>query len=79
MKREVKFKDEGIGFSISCADCPLLPALETLGQKPRPCVSGIMTNMQGPVPVAECEHYGKNSIANEEGNRLSIECGKESA
>lgn len=76
MKREAKYSEDGIGFSIGCDDCPLLPALQTLGQKPRPCASGIMTNMQGHVPIAECEHYAKDSIGNEPSGKLSINCNK---
>lgn len=79
MRRAVTFKDEGIGFSILCPDCPLLPALKTLGQNPRSCISGLMTNIQGPVPVGQCEYYQKDSITNDEGNRLSVDCGKEDA
>jgi hypothetical protein len=76
MRRTVTFKDEGISFSISCRDCPLLPALETLGQNPRPCISGLITNMQGFVPVAECEHYQKDSIDSQGAQNLSVECRK---
>jgi len=79
MKRAITFKDEGLTFRIDCADCPLSDALKTLGQEPRPCISGIMTNMQGPVTVGTCEHYKKDSIENTADNGLSIECGKESA
>ena len=79
MKRLVTYKDDGIGFSITCADCPLLPELMTLGQSPRPCISGIITNVQGRVPIAECKHYQKDSIDSQGAQNLSVECGKEGA
>lgn len=79
MKRAVQFKEEEITFAITCDKCPLKPHLEALGQPPRACVSGIMTNMQGPVPVASCEHYKKDSISNDADKSLMLECGKEDA
>jgi hypothetical protein len=79
MKRSVTYKEEEITFRIDCADCPLSDALKTLGKEPRPCISGIMTNMQGHVPIATCEHYKKDSIENTDGNGLAIECGKEAS
>lgn len=78
MKRQVTFdeKDGGV-FRIECKSCPLIPALETLGEKPRPCIAGIVTNMQGPVPLDTCKHYSKDSISNGDDKTLWVECGKE--
>jgi hypothetical protein len=76
MKRIVEYKEEIGVFSITCPDCPLLTAFEELNQKPWACVSGMVTNMQGHVPIHTCKHYTKDSIANEAEKKLSIECGK---
>lgn len=77
MNRIVTYTEEKRGiFSINCADCPLKPHLEALGMEPRPCVAGITTNVQGPVPIDTCEHYQQESIKLEE-NNLTINCTKE--
>lgn len=79
-KRIVTFtEEEGGVFHIDCADCPLIPAFKALDQKPHACIAGIVTNMQGPVPIHTCKHYQKDSIANEPEKKLSIICGKEDA
>ena len=79
MKRIVTYTDEGHGvFHIDCADCPLIPAFVALDKKPESCIAGIVTNVQGYVPIHTCKHYQKNSIANEPEKKLSIICGKES-
>ena len=77
MKRLVKY-EESLGiFSIYCDECPLIPAFKELGQKPKACMAGMVTNIQGHMPIHTCDHYAKDSIANEPNNGLSIECGKE--
>lgn len=79
MKREVTYKEELSVFSIDCATCPLIPAFQLLEQKPTACVSGMVTNMQGHVPIHTCKHYAKDSISNGDNKTLWIECGKEVA
>ena len=78
MSLQVEFKDEGVTFEIRCATCPLLPHFEAIGTAAQPCVAGVMTNLQGPVPIKSCDHYIKDSIANVVAdNSLSIKCRKE--
>jgi hypothetical protein len=80
MKREVTYTEEKGGiFHIDCQTCPLIPAFQALDQKPQACVAGLVTNIQGHVPINTCKHYQKDSIANEPEKKLSIICGKEDA
>jgi len=80
VKRQVTFtEEEGGVFHIDCESCPLLPAFAALDKKPEACMAGMVTNMQGPVPIHTCKHYAKNSISNGEGKTLWLECGKEDA
>jgi len=79
MKRIVTYTEELGVFHIDCPTCPLIPAFDLLDQKPKPCVSGMVTNMQGHMPIHTCKHYQKDSLANEPEKKLSIECGKENA
>lgn len=64
--------DAGI-FGITCSTCPLKVHTDALGQKPPTCINGIITNMQGAVPLGTCKHYEKDSIANA-GKTLTIMC-----
>lgn len=59
-------------WEIICEECPLLPHLQALNQKPRPCIKGFSTNMQGAIPTGQCEHYQKDSI--EGGESLTLKC-----
>jgi hypothetical protein len=80
MKRIVTYtEEEGGVFHIDCATCPLIPAFQALDKKPEACMAGMVTNVQGHVPIHTCKHYVKDSIANEPGKILSIQCGKEGA
>lgn len=63
-------------WEIICQECPLGPHLEALNMKPRACVAGIQTNMQGAVPLSQCEHYVKDSIKSEGKKSLTILCAK---
>jgi hypothetical protein len=65
--------DAGI-FSIECQECPLKLHTDALGQKAPSCVHGIITNMQGAIPLGTCKHYEKDSIV-VEGKTLVILCG----
>lgn len=65
--------DGGI-FSVTCAECPLKPHAEALGQKAPECTGGIATNMQGPVPLASCKYLEPGSFANTPDNEISIRC-----
>lgn len=62
-------------WEIICDDCPLKPHLEALGMKAKACSAGIQTNVQGAVPLAQCEHYEKDSIKSE-GKKLTLMCRK---
>jgi len=77
MKRIVTYQKSLGVFNISCPDCPLNVHADALGVKRKDCVAGMVTNMQGHVPIHQCEHYKKDSIANEPEKQLSIICGKE--
>lgn len=74
-RREVQVEADLIGFSITCPTCPLLPHLEALGQKPRSCVAGLITNVQGAVPLNSCEFYTKDSISSEK--PATLECARD--
>lgn len=70
---ELIITDNVIGaWEVKCQECPLNPQ--------KLCVMGIMTNLQGAVPLGECEHYVKNSAenANASGGKptLTILCRK---
>ena len=79
MKRIVSYAENLGVFHIDCAECPLIPAFTALDKKPESCVSGMVTNMQGHMPIHQCKHYAKDSIANEPEKKLSIQCGREDA
>lgn len=52
------------------------PHLEALNMKPKACVAGIQTNVQGAVPLSQCEHYEKDSIKSEGKKKLTLQCTK---
>lgn len=62
-------------WSLTCADCPLLPHLKALGEKPRDCAYGIQTRVQGAVTLGTCQHYEKESVK-ADGKKLTIGCQK---
>lgn len=63
-------------WKLICDDCPLRPHLEALGMELRACSAGIQTNIQGAVPLKDCEHYVKDSVAMD-GKRITVRCRKE--
>ena len=63
-------------WEIICDNCPLKPHLAALGMKPKACAAGIQTNIQGAIPMAQCEHYEKDSIKSE-GKMLTLTCRKQ--
>lgn len=72
----LKMIDEERGFwKADCDECPLTEALKTLNQPPRSCVSGIITNMQGPVVVSKCEFYAGDHTT--KSDPFSIGCNKD--
>ena len=74
MNRETKFNEGDAGiFEVTCETCPLLPHLNALGQKPRPCMAGIVTNVQGPVVLKKCEHLDDKG-AETKGGVLLLNC-----
>jgi hypothetical protein len=77
---EVKLKTnkDAIGsWECNAIECPLIPHLKALNQKKRSCIAGISTNLQGPVPLSECEHLmktvGNDSVFEQDG-KLHIRC-----
>jgi hypothetical protein len=54
--------DKGLGWHLTCKECPLLPHLKALKEEPRDCVGGIMTNAQGAVVLGQCEYYVLDSF-----------------
>jgi hypothetical protein len=76
MRRAVEYTEGDTGiWSLTCAECPLKPHAEALNVKPPRCAGGIATNMPGPMVLDKCQHTDPNSVQNEPGNGLSIECG----
>lgn len=66
-------KDSFVGaWEIACEQCPMRPHLEALNMKPKACLAGIQTNVQGAVPLSQCEHYEKDSITSE--GVLTLKC-----
>ena len=63
----------GQPWAIRCDECPMKPHTDALGQAAPICASGLMTNLQGAVPVHMCKHYAKESIRNDSG-ALTVEC-----
>ena len=79
MMRDVEMimKDKKMGiWVIECKECPLKKSLEILNQKPRMCVSGIITNAQGAVSIANCEFLNRDIEPKGSGKNLSIDCTK---
>lgn len=63
-------------WSVTCADCPLLPHTRALGQKPPECAGGMATNMQGPIVLKRCSHLGRAGDAGfrTEDEQLFVDC-----
>ena len=62
MKAKLEQTDKGLGWHMICEECPLLPHLKALKKEARYCQGGIITNVQGPVPLTICEYYVKDSF-----------------
>lgn len=74
IRRTVELHEGEAGiFGIDCSTCPLKVHTDALGQKAPDCVHGIITNMQGAIPMGTCKYYEKDSIATE-GKTLEILC-----
>jgi hypothetical protein len=61
IQRKAEFKElskDIDAWALQSPECPLKEALDTLGQKPRSCIMGVVTNVQGAVPLTKCEFYG---------------------
>lgn len=61
-------------WEIICGTCPLLPHLEALNQKPRACIAGMSTNMQGAIRLNQCEFYQHDSLDGDRAKGLTIHC-----
>jgi hypothetical protein len=70
-KAELEVTDKGLGWSMTCKECPLLPHLTALKEKRRICTGGIITNAQGPVVLGGCEYLVKDSL---DGKTQMFEC-----
>ena len=66
-------KDGGL-WSMTCAECPLLPHTEALGQAAPRCSCGIATKMQGPIALQKCGHLAPYSYANSADGGITIVC-----
>ena len=73
--RVVKYveKDGGL-WSMTCAECPLLPHAEALDQDAPQCASGIATTMQGPIVIKTCRHLARDSYRNNADGDITIDC-----
>ena len=69
-------KDKEIFWVIECEECPLKEALKLLNQQPKMCVSGIITNVQGCVTIANCEFLNRDIEPEGVGKNLKIDCKK---
>jgi hypothetical protein len=74
MKRIVEYGESLGVFNIHCPTCPLHVHSDALGSKRQDCIAGMVTNMQGHIPIHTCKHYAKDSLANEPEKKLSIQC-----
>lgn len=58
VKVQLESDDKAIWFA-RCSECPMHPHQKALGQKLQECQAGMVTNMQGPVPIHTCQHLVK--------------------
>ena len=61
-------------WDVISKECPMLPHLLALGMTPKSCFAGVVTNIQGVVPLAFCKHYVKESFK-ADGQKKTIQCG----
>lgn len=73
MKRPIIISKDGFKWILDCPSCPLKSHLEVLKMAPRSCSVGLMTNLQGAIPISTCEYMEKDSLADEE-KGLHIVC-----
>lgn len=74
MKLAATYTEGNAGiWSVTCADCPIAHHAAALGQKTPECLSGIATNMQGPMVLNKCAHTSPDCLAND-GDSLALEC-----
>lgn len=68
--------DEGVAgiWSMTCAECPMRPHTDVLGQRPPECAGGIATNMQGPLMLRSCRNLVAGSFANDDQGRITVGC-----
>lgn len=62
-------------WSITCEACPIAHHAAALGQEAPKCLSGIATNMQGPVVLDKCKHTSADKVTNADDGSLALECG----
>lgn len=60
-------------WAIKCATCPLKPHTNALGLPTQACASGVMTHVQGAVPLNMCKHYVRESVKFE-GDAVTARC-----
>lgn len=79
VRRLVVFTEGNAGvWDLTCPRCPLRIHTDALGQKPQVCAHGVITNIQGPVPMGTCKHHKAESLVNEKGS-LFLLCTKADA
>jgi hypothetical protein len=70
LKAIPELRDDGLIWAMVCKECPLLPHLTALKEKPRDCQGGMMTNVQGAVPLGKCEYYVEDSFKDNVGSSM---------
>lgn len=78
VKRNVRLTMDKEAFGqpwvVESEECPLRPHTDALGKKPPRCASGMMTNVQGAVPIHLCKYYQQDSIV-KDGDLMTVMCG----
>lgn len=57
-------------WTMYAPDCPASALRARLGEKPWPCLSGLSTKIQGPVPIHRCK-YVVGEIADQDGKPVA--------
>jgi Na+/serine symporter len=60
--------------NLTCPTCPALTHTNALGIKAWNCMSGIVTNIQGFVPVKTCPNYVADSVAIDAEKTVTLKC-----
>jgi len=72
--RIIDIKLDDLICIVKCPTCPALTHTNALGIKAWDCMSGIVTNIQGFVPVKTCPHYVSDSVAIDAEKSVTLNC-----